>query len=109
MSATFYIISRRVDTEPNSVASAQLRMLVADGDEIARHTVRHRNLPTLSSGDRQREIWNGRVALMNLGFPVTDFAYPFNATAEQLAAACGYNSARGVRGLVTLGSCAGCA
>lgn len=112
MPATFYIISGRVDTDPNSMTSAQLHTLAADGDEIAGHTVTHPNLPTLSSDDQQREICNGRVALMNMGFPVTDFAYPFGAfdsTTQQLAATCGYNSARGVGGLVTPGSCSGCA
>jgi peptidoglycan/xylan/chitin deacetylase (PgdA/CDA1 family) len=111
MPATFYVISGRVDSDANAMTSAQLRTLAADGDEIAGHTVTHPNLPTLSSDDQQREICNGRVSLMNMGLDVTDFAYPFgafDATTERLAGACGYNSARGVGGLVTPGSCAGC-
>src|SRR4051794_6444017 len=110
MVATFYINSSRVNTS-GYLTQAQIAQLAADGNEIAGHTVDHADLPTLPIDDQKREVCNDRVALLNMGFQVKNLAYPYgdaNATTQQVAADCGYNSARTVGGVVSPGSCNGC-
>jgi len=109
--ATFFINSGRVNA-PGFMSRSELATLAAQGHEIAGHTVSHPDLPTMSADDQRREICNDRVALLNMGFQVTNLAYPYgaaNATTRQVAAECGYNSARTVGGIVSPGACAGCA
>jgi peptidoglycan/xylan/chitin deacetylase (PgdA/CDA1 family) len=111
MHGTFYIISGQTNLS-GYMSQADISALAADGDEIGGHTVDHADLTTLSSDDAKREVCNDRVTLLNWGFSVKSFAYPFgaaNATAEQAVAYCGYNSARTVGGVVSPGSCSGCA
>ena len=106
MHGTFFVISGLLGN-PNRLTLADLHQLAADGNEIGGHTVDHPHLTTLSADDQQREICNDRLALLGDGFAVTDLAYPygqFDATTEQVAAMCGYNSAREVGGA----GCAGC-
>jgi peptidoglycan/xylan/chitin deacetylase (PgdA/CDA1 family) len=107
---TFYTVSGWVN-QPGYLTLAQLRQIAADGNEIAGHTIEHPDLPTLAAGEQQREICNDRVNLLNWGFQPTDFAYPFADadTNETDAAACGYNSARGLGDVVDpQGDCNGC-
>ncbi|WP_367319901.1 polysaccharide deacetylase family protein [Streptomyces sp. HUAS ZL42] len=110
MKATFYVNSGRLGL-PGYLTTAQVQQLAADGHEIGGHTVTHPHLPALGADDQKREICDDRVALLNLGVPVKNFAYPFgdsSAATEGYVADCGYNSARDVGGLVTPGSCNGC-
>jgi peptidoglycan/xylan/chitin deacetylase (PgdA/CDA1 family) len=110
MNATFFINSGRIGAS-GYMTLDQLQTLQADGNEIAGHTVTHADLPTLDADEQARQVCNDRVALLNLGFPVRSFAYPygdFNASTEQLVRNCGYNSARTIGGLVTPTSCSGC-
>jgi hypothetical protein len=110
MHATFYINSGQTNLS-GYMAQADIAALATDGDEIGGHTVDHADLPTLSSDDAKREICNDRVTLLNWGFAVKNFAYPYgnaNASVEQIAKDCGYNSARTVGGVVSPGSCSGC-
>jgi peptidoglycan/xylan/chitin deacetylase (PgdA/CDA1 family) len=110
MPATFYVNSGRIG-QSGYMSLAQLQDLHADGHEIAGHTISHPNLTTLSTTDQIHQICDDRNALLQLGFDVTSFAYPFgatNASIEQIVAQCGYNSGRGVGGLVVPGSCSGC-
>ncbi|GAP58172.1 polysaccharide deacetylase [Arthrobacter sp. Hiyo1] len=54
---------------------------------------------SLTPAESTRQICNGRVALMNMGFKVTSFAYPFaseDPATEALVKQCGFNSARGL-------------
>jgi putative cell wall-binding protein/peptidoglycan/xylan/chitin deacetylase (PgdA/CDA1 family) len=102
---TFYIISGYVG-QPGYMTQADLATLATatPANEIGGHTVHHQDLTTLGADDVKREICNDRVNLTNWGYPVTSFAYPFasvNQTAEDAAAACGYNSARGLGDLKT--------
>ena len=51
------------------------------------------------------------MALLNLGFSVRSFAYPygsFNNATKTIVSGCGYNNARTIGGLVTPTSCSGC-
>ncbi|WP_382307786.1 cell wall-binding repeat-containing protein [Herbiconiux sp. UC225_62] len=113
LTGTFYIISGSIG-QPNYLTQANLQTLSAAGNEIGGHTVHHQDLTTLGLDAAKREICNDRVNLTNWGFSVTSFAYPFaavNAQAEQVAADCGYNSARGLGDLKTAPGtdCADCA
>jgi peptidoglycan/xylan/chitin deacetylase (PgdA/CDA1 family) len=94
---TFYTVSGWVNLS-SYLTLAQVQQIAADGNEIAGHTIQHPDLPTLAPAEQQREICNDRVNLLNWGFQVTDFAYPFADadTSETDASACGYNSARGL-------------
>jgi peptidoglycan/xylan/chitin deacetylase (PgdA/CDA1 family) len=110
MHGTFYIITGQTNLS-GYMSQADVSALAADGNEIGGHTVDHPDLTTLSPDDAKREICNGRVTLLNWGFSVKNFAYPFgstNPTVEKIAADCGYNSARSVGGVVSPGACDGC-
>ena len=94
------------------MTAAQLQTLAADGNEIAGHTVSHADLPTLDQAEQARQVCNDRVALLNLGFSVRSFAYPYgdvSPATETIVQNCGYNNARIIGGLVTPTSCSGCA
>lgn len=110
MRATFFVNSSRIGL-PGYMTNDQLMTLEGQGHEIAGHTISHADLTTLAEADARGQVCNDRVALLDAGFAVTSFAYPFganNATVEQIVEDCGYNSARDVGGLVTPGSCSGC-
>ncbi|MFH5878538.1 fibronectin type III domain-containing protein [Arthrobacter sp. NA-172] len=95
---TFYVPSGWVD-QPSYFTSANLHQLFTDGNEIAGHTVTHPDLVTLTSDEVTRQVCNGRVALANMGFKVTSFAYPFASTdpaVQAIVKNCGFNSARGL-------------
>ncbi|MCI0140700.1 fibronectin type III domain-containing protein [Arthrobacter bambusae] len=95
---TFYTVSGWID-QPSYFTSANLQQLAADGNEIAGHTVTHPDLVTLTSDEVTRQVCNGRVALANMGFKVTSFAYPFaslDPAVQTIVKNCGFNSARGL-------------
>lgn len=96
MKATFYISTGLVGL-PGVMTLTDLNALKAEGMEISAHTVLHRDLAALSSGEAMRELCLSRNWLMDRGFDIYDMAYPYDSTSasvKQLAAACGYNSAR---------------
>jgi peptidoglycan/xylan/chitin deacetylase (PgdA/CDA1 family) len=110
MRATFYVNSGTVD-KPLHLTRAKLAELAGDGDEIAGHTVDHVDLAATSGEDLRHQVCDDRTALMRLGFPVADFAYPLgshNQAAEKVVADCGYRSARAVGGLVSGSVCSAC-
>ncbi|MDQ0029900.1 fibronectin type III domain-containing protein [Arthrobacter bambusae] len=95
---TFFVPSGWID-QPSYVTSANLQQIYADGNEIAGHTVTHPDLVNLPTDEVTRQVCNGRVALMNMGFKVTSFAYPFadqDAAVQTVVKNCGFNSARGL-------------
>jgi peptidoglycan/xylan/chitin deacetylase (PgdA/CDA1 family) len=97
MHATFYVNSARLGEFSGFMTWQQVQDLYSDGNEIAGHTAFHVNLPQTEVAEAQRQICNDRVSLLNHGYPVTDFAYPygaFNASIAAMVQACGYNSAR---------------
>ena len=111
MVGTFFINSGRLGAT-GYMTAADAQSLQAAGNEIGGHTVSHADLPTLSPDEQARQICNDRVNLLNDGLQVSDFAYPYgdeNSSVEQVAANCGYNSARGIGDVVSPGTCYGCA
>jgi peptidoglycan/xylan/chitin deacetylase (PgdA/CDA1 family) len=110
MRATFYVNSSRIG-QSGSLSLAQVLALRDAGHEIGGHTITHAELAAVDTDEAKRQICNDRESLLANGFRITSFAYPFssqNAAVRQLAADCGYNSARLVGGLVVPGSCSGC-
>ncbi|NRD51985.1 polysaccharide deacetylase family protein [Corallococcus exiguus] len=103
MRGTFFINSSRLG-QSGRLTLAQVRTLRDKGHEIGGHTLTHPHLTELSADNQRKEICNDRVALLNDGFRVTSFAYPFgdkDATTRQIVIDCNCNSARESGGLRT--------
>jgi peptidoglycan/xylan/chitin deacetylase (PgdA/CDA1 family) len=101
MKATFFINSGNLINSYHMTWS-QVHQLYGEGNEIAGHTVLHQHLSALSAEEAKREICNDRTTLLNQGFQVTDFAYPYgdyNSTIRSLPQECGYDSARWILGV----------
>jgi peptidoglycan/xylan/chitin deacetylase (PgdA/CDA1 family) len=99
--ATYYVNSGPVG-DADHMSWPQLTDLAAAGNEIAGHTVTHANLKKLKTALARQEVCGDRVTLFDHGFTPVSFAYPFgafDAGAQQVVAACGYNSGRGVSGV----------
>lgn len=110
MRLTFYVNSTRFG-QSGFMTLDQVRSLQDRGHEIAGHTLSHVNLTTMGAEQARFDICNDRAALLDDGFAVTSFAYPFggdNATVRQIVNDCGYDSARDIGGLVSISSCSGC-
>jgi peptidoglycan/xylan/chitin deacetylase (PgdA/CDA1 family) len=112
MRGVFYINTPRIGTS-GYMTMAQVKALEQAGHEIGGHTLTHANLPTLSDADARTQVCNDRAQLLDMGFRVTSFAYPFgadNSAVQGIVRDCGYNSARDVGGLqsTTYSSCQGC-
>lgn len=107
MVATFFVNSGALGA-PGRLSVHQLRVLESDGHEIGGHTVDHLHLPTLGHAELVHQICDDRTALLNEGFAVKNFAYPFGEVSREaaaVAASCGYSSARGVGGLRGISRC----
>jgi peptidoglycan/xylan/chitin deacetylase (PgdA/CDA1 family) len=99
--ATFFINSGYVGT-PGYLTWKRLHELAADGNEIAGHTLTHRNLARLTPDEQRREICGDRNALIAQGLQPTDFAYPFGSytkATKKIVRQCGYASGRAAWGL----------
>jgi peptidoglycan/xylan/chitin deacetylase (PgdA/CDA1 family) len=110
MHGTYYINSGTIGN-PGAMTYAQLHDLANAGNDIGGHTLTHVDLPTLSSDEAKRQVCNDRVALLNQGFAVTNFAFPYgdtNSTVAGLVSTCGYNSGRIVGGVRSPSGCSGC-
>ena len=102
MHAAFYINTGYVGTGNDRFTWNQLHGLAADGNEIAGHTLTHRDLVTLSPAEQAREICTDRKQLILHGFHPVDFAYPYGSwdkTTESIVPTCGYQSGRHAWGL----------
>ncbi len=100
MRATYYMINQDIG-KPGYLTWEQLKQMQAEGSEIAGHTLTHPMLTQLTGYPLQQELCDGRADLIQHGFKVTSFAYPYglsNAETDQVVQKCGYNSARGVGG-----------
>ncbi|MBF4994074.1 polysaccharide deacetylase family protein [Arthrobacter gandavensis] len=105
---TFYLNSGLLD-DAGSLTVRKAKEMALAGHEIGGHTFSHPDVETIGPEEAQREICQDRQNLLDLGFEVTNFAYPFASSegVTSLVEACGYNSARGLGG--TAGpSCEGC-
>lgn len=102
MHATFFVNTGYTGTGDGYFTWRQLRELATDGNEIAGHTLTHRDLVTLSPAEQAREICIDRRQLIQHGLRPVDFAYPFgsyDATSERIVEHCGYQSGRAAWGL----------
>src|SRR3954471_19325829 len=107
MPATFFVISGLLD-RPGRLTMAQTLALEAAGNEIGGHTVDHPFLSTQTTAQQRTEICSDRAALAAKGLTIRSLAYPhgdFSAETEQIAAACGYASARTIAGIGCGGGC----
>ena len=68
MHGAFYINSGYVGTGGGYSPGSSSTQLAADGNEIAGHTLTHRDLPTLSPDEQAREICSDRKNLILHGF-----------------------------------------
>jgi len=102
LTASFYIITSQSITAPNPICMdvADLRALIADGDEIGNHTATHPDLTTLRPAQVQAEMSDAQAAFQDtLGITPTDFAYPYGVYDPQTIAIgqqVGFASQRGV-------------
>jgi peptidoglycan/xylan/chitin deacetylase (PgdA/CDA1 family) len=97
MRGTFYIISGSVGTSSYYLTWPQIGEFASAGNEIAGHTVNHRNLTTLTSEQARAEVCDDRQNLIGRGYNPISFAYPegaYNTTVEQIVRDCGYLDAR---------------
>ncbi|MFL5625779.1 MAG: polysaccharide deacetylase family protein [Ktedonobacteraceae bacterium] len=101
MHGTFYV-NTGVIGDATHLSWSQLQDMFAAGNEIAGHTLTHANLKHLKTADARYQVCQDRDNLLAHNFQPTSFAYPFgsfDAGTEQVVAACGYNSGRGVSGV----------
>ena len=101
MDATFFVNSGVIG-DADHMSWSDLHTLADAGHEIAGHTSHHVNIKPLKEADARLEVCGDRVELWNNGFQATSFAYPFggfDAGAQAVVSACGYDSGRGVSGV----------
>jgi peptidoglycan/xylan/chitin deacetylase (PgdA/CDA1 family) len=110
--ATFYVNSSLLGTSSYYMTWDQVQILAAAGNEIAGHTLTHRDLTTLEPDQQRHEICDDRESLVEHGLEPVSFAYPYgksDATSAAIVGECGYTSGRTTGGLSTAYSCpAGC-
>jgi peptidoglycan/xylan/chitin deacetylase (PgdA/CDA1 family) len=109
MKATFYVNSSRINAY-GFLTWAQLGALCADGHEIGGHTLDHVDLTQVSVEEARRQIGDDRTALVERGFDVQSFSYPYgeyDARAKSIVQECGYTSGRGAWGLRNLDALSG--
>src|SRR6266508_1511620 len=105
MTATFFVNSGSIG-DAEHLSWEDLHSLFGAGNEIAGHTVNHVNLGPLTAAEARQEVCTDRNNLLDRGFPVTSFAYPFgsfDSGTELVVRDCGYNSGRGVAGISKMG------
>jgi hypothetical protein len=116
MNGTFYVNSNLIGSGGTYLTKAELDGLYADGNEIGGHTINHVDLATLSDTAQQTAICNDMQNLVNWGYPIHSFAYPYGSTGSTtqsiVSAGCPgvgtYESARSVGGLVSGTNCFNC-
>ncbi|GAB6141632.1 hypothetical protein JCM14076_23610 [Methylosoma difficile] len=116
MQGTFYINSNLIGSGSTYLTKAELDGLYADGNEIGGHTISHVDLATLSDAAQKSAICNDLQNLLDWGYPVHSFAYPYGSTGPTtqsiMAAGCPgigtYQSARTVGNLVSGTECQNC-
>ncbi len=111
LSGTFFVNSGTIGKqnvssgsvgEPIHLSLEELKAMAESGHEIAGHSLTHPDLTDLTGDEARRQICDDRKTLLGWGFPVRNFAYPFNSSnpdIENMVRDCGYNSARSLIGL----------
>jgi peptidoglycan/xylan/chitin deacetylase (PgdA/CDA1 family) len=108
LAGTFYINSGHIG-DPAYLTVDQLRAIARARSEVGGASLMNHDLSQLSDEAVKQEICDDRATLYALGFPATSFSFPYGSasfTAQTAAESCGYNSARGLAGL--LGFTSGC-
>ena len=98
MDATFFVNSSVIGSNPFYMTWDQLHGLVSDGSEIAGHTMYHADLTASDPDESARQVCYDRNNLLDHGFDVRNFAYPYGAynnATKAMVQACGYSAARG--------------
>jgi peptidoglycan/xylan/chitin deacetylase (PgdA/CDA1 family) len=103
MYGTFYLNTGDLGTTRH-LTWEQADQLAAAGNEIGGHTISHVDLSTVDATTARREICDDRTSLLNRGYAVTNFAYPFghgydDPAIQSIVQQCGYNSARAAWGI----------
>jgi peptidoglycan/xylan/chitin deacetylase (PgdA/CDA1 family) len=111
MHGTFYVLPGYIGINSGYMTLPDVQAVYNAGNEIAGHTVLHPFLTQVGTDEATREICQSRNTLLNWGFPVTNFAYPYsdyNSTVEGIVQQCGYNSGRldeNLKGPFSCGDC----
>lgn len=106
---TFFLNSGPInDGDDDTMTWADAVAMQTAGNDIGGHTVDHPILtdPSLTQQQKIDEICNDRTAIRSHGLAGANFAYPtgaFDANIEQIAANCGYTSARSAGGVTAIG------
>src|SRR5258707_11127963 len=98
MHATFYV-NTGVIGDSAHMSWTQLQSLFTAGNDIGGHTLTHANLKHLKTADARIQVCQDRNNLLSNRFQPTPLSYPlraFDHGTQQVVAACGYNSGRGV-------------
>src|SRR5690606_36727505 len=90
--ATFFIISGKPSQDAGYANWEQLKEMVADGQEIAAHTVTHPNLPSLSESEIMAEISESKItieeklhtAVYSLAYSLTEYDHRAHETDADL-------------------------
>jgi len=110
LKGVFYVNSRRVG-DSGRLTEQQLRDIGDMGHEIGSHTKRHTKLSTQTYSQQKKHICDDRNLLLEWGYNVTTFAFPYGADtpeAFELLGLCGFNGARDSGGIRTNTSCLRC-
>lgn len=97
MHGTFYVITGYIGVNSGYLTMPDLQAIANDGNEIGGHTVLHPYMTHITADEATREACDSRNTLLNWGFSVTDFAYPYsdqNSAVQSIVKHCGYNSGR---------------
>ena len=97
MHATYFLNSPRISGDSAYMTWSNVADLAAAGNEIGGHTAYHADLPFIDPTEAQRQICYDRDNLLQRGYNVTNFAFPygdFSPAVKTMVQNCGYNSAR---------------
>ncbi|MBF0236263.1 MAG: polysaccharide deacetylase family protein [SAR324 cluster bacterium] len=98
--ATIYLVSDRIDNDPEFLTLHQIRIMQEHGVTFGAHTLTHPVLTSIDDSLAWNEIEGSRNDLeAKLGVPVKHFAYPkgwFNAIHEQMLQRAGFMSGMSV-------------
>jgi peptidoglycan/xylan/chitin deacetylase (PgdA/CDA1 family) len=82
--ATFFTICGDVGVAKSSMNWQQIAALQQDGMDIESHTMTHKHLNHLSANALNFEIAGSKQCLLNHGYHVTSFAYPYDEGADNV-------------------------
>ena len=81
--ASFFLICRRVGTQPSWMNWQDMAELKKDGMDIESHTMTHTNLNKLSANALNYEVGGSKQCFAKHGYNTTIFGYPFNLASDK--------------------------